>query len=298
MAEQSVSLPEVPLKECWRCKKTLPRLAFKKSYSICRKCQDSLLEAWFERNPPWQEGVKLRQAVYYLRLRLSLIHRYGGKCLCCGENREEFLAIDHIDGDGNVHRRSIIAKEKGNTSASFYRWLIKNEDLTKFRTLCHNCNMARGLYGRCPHNFSGSDQVKEAAKKTMHIVAEMEEQLVKIAEERSARRAEKQSRRAEEKARRAEEKAKRKEEKTKRAEQRLVAKAENKVIVREGRKVCLSCLTEKEASEFWIWSQKRDSLRPKCKICDMKANQEFKRRRAQLRSNAETSPEDAQARAG
>lgn len=54
-----------------------------------------------------------------------------------------FLCIDHIDGGGNKHRAEI----KGD----FYRWLIDNNFPPGFQTLCHNCNMAKGLYGRCPH---------------------------------------------------------------------------------------------------------------------------------------------------
>jgi hypothetical protein len=29
--------------------------------------------------------------------------------------------------------------------------LITNGFPSGFRTLCHNCNMAKGLYGTCPH---------------------------------------------------------------------------------------------------------------------------------------------------
>lgn len=83
--------------------------------------------------------------VYRREHRLAVLARYGNKCTCCGETRQEFLAIDHIDGGGNKHR-----KELGNKS--FYGWLIKNDYPAGFRVLCHNCNMALGCYGYCPHN--------------------------------------------------------------------------------------------------------------------------------------------------
>ena len=44
---------------------------------------------------------------------------YGGyKCTCCGETEPKFLSIDH----------------------------------TGYQILCHNCNMALGSYGYCPHS--------------------------------------------------------------------------------------------------------------------------------------------------
>ncbi len=35
--------------------------------------------------------------------------------------------------------------------AHLYRWLRNQGWPQGFRILCHNCNMARGFYGRCPH---------------------------------------------------------------------------------------------------------------------------------------------------
>lgn len=78
------------------------------------------------------------------KVRLDVLEHYGGKCVCCGEDRTEFLAIDHIKGGGRKHRQSI----PGN---NLYRWLRNNEYPEGFRVLCHNCNMAIGFYGYCPH---------------------------------------------------------------------------------------------------------------------------------------------------
>ena len=39
------------------------------------------------------------------RLRASLFNHYGWSCACCGEDRYEFLSIDHINGGGAKHRR-------------------------------------------------------------------------------------------------------------------------------------------------------------------------------------------------
>jgi hypothetical protein len=75
----------------------------------------------------------------------TLIH-YGGnppKCSCCGETKIEFLVIDHINGGGSKHRKAI-----GN---HIHRWLRLNNYPDGYQVLCHNCNMAKGLYGYCPH---------------------------------------------------------------------------------------------------------------------------------------------------
>ena len=71
---------------------------------------------------------------------------YGSVCACCGEGRYEFLALDHINGGGNKHR-----KETGCYGTRFVTWLIVNKFPPIMRVLCHNCNMALGNYGHCPH---------------------------------------------------------------------------------------------------------------------------------------------------
>lgn len=80
---------------------------------------------------------------------LVLTHYSGGslRCACCQETTIEFLAIDHVDGDGNKHRRSIGTASGG----MFYRWLVAQKFPRGFQVLCHNCNIAKGCYGVCPH---------------------------------------------------------------------------------------------------------------------------------------------------
>lgn len=83
------------------------------------------------------------------RLRKEILKKYGDKCACCGESAYEFLAIDHINGGGNKHRREI--SPKNCTSTSIYQWLKRNNFPDGFQILCHNCNMAKSLYKMCPH---------------------------------------------------------------------------------------------------------------------------------------------------
>lgn len=73
-------------------------------------------------------------------------------CACCGEKHLEFLSIDHINGGGNKHRKEMV--NQGGSGGNIYWWLIKNDFPPGFQVLCHNCNMAKGFYGHCPHQKS------------------------------------------------------------------------------------------------------------------------------------------------
>lgn len=99
---------------------------------------------------PVGSGPLSRQQQYKWNKKMAVLRHYGGdppKCACCNESHVEFLAIDHVDGGGNEHRRRI----GSNGGASFYAWLIRRGLPDGFRVLCHNCNMAWGLLGYCPH---------------------------------------------------------------------------------------------------------------------------------------------------
>jgi len=79
------------------------------------------------------------------RLKEAVIAAYGGKCECCGETTPMFLTIDHTNGGGATHRKSI--------NGNFYRWLRKHGfPRDGFALLCFNCNCGRSLNGGvCPH---------------------------------------------------------------------------------------------------------------------------------------------------
>jgi RNase P subunit RPR2 len=81
---------------------------------------------------------------YRKNLRNDVITHYGGRCVCCGEDREVFLALDHIDGGGRAHRKEV------GTGHNFYLWVKKNGYSSDLQVLCHNCNWAKRM-GVCPH---------------------------------------------------------------------------------------------------------------------------------------------------
>ncbi len=107
----------------------------KTRHNICIDCHKQLLNTQNK-----QRKRKQRRIV---------IEHYGGAspvCWCCDEAHYEFLTIDHIDGGGNTHRKTM-----PHGSGSICRWLIKNNFPPGFRILCYNCNITRGLHGYCPH---------------------------------------------------------------------------------------------------------------------------------------------------
>jgi predicted HNH restriction endonuclease len=80
-------------------------------------------------------------------LRNEMITAYGSRCACCGEAEIMFLDLDHVQNNGNHHRR-----EFGN-QVQILLWLRENgwpkED---FQLLCCNCNQGKARNGGvCPH---------------------------------------------------------------------------------------------------------------------------------------------------
>lgn len=92
------------------------------------------------------------QIKYIIKQKFLVLSKYSTynipKCECCLEDNLEFLTIDHINGNGNKHRK----ENKAGFGTTFYRWLIKNNFPKGFRVLCMNCNMTIGNFGFCPHN--------------------------------------------------------------------------------------------------------------------------------------------------
>lgn len=101
----------------------------------CKKCYDTY--------------VRTKNRISRNRLREELLLHYSGgdyiHCVCCGETRWEFMSLDHINGDGQKERESY---SSANTYWASFR---KRGFPPGYRTLCHNCNLAHGFFGYCPH---------------------------------------------------------------------------------------------------------------------------------------------------
>lgn len=60
-------------------------------------------------------------------------------CVKCGFSNIDALSIDHINGNGNQHRRELGDKR----GVKFYKWLIAEEFPEGYQTLCMNCQFIK-----------------------------------------------------------------------------------------------------------------------------------------------------------
>jgi len=110
-----------------------------------------------------KEKIKIKSKNYYYKNHDKIIRKNKNKrkierimalihyskslipfCNCCSEVELDFLTIDHINNDGNLHR-----KTKKYTSIG--RWAESNNYPKGFQVLCFNCNLSRSFYSTCPH---------------------------------------------------------------------------------------------------------------------------------------------------
>lgn len=135
---------------CVTCKQSLPRSEFYRDNSRpdflttrCRDCMKEKAKHTYKKKPGYYAAASRK---YHRKIREEVIAAYGGRCACCGDDAYEFLAIDHVKGGGLAHRRSM-----GGSFAGLALHVKKRGFPKDFRILCHNCNMARGFHGACPH---------------------------------------------------------------------------------------------------------------------------------------------------
>ena len=71
----------------------------------------------------------------------------GYTCRCCGETEPMFLTIDHVNGGGANHRKSL------SSNSIYFGNLLKDPEVaSKYQVLCSNCNSGRYRNGGiCPH---------------------------------------------------------------------------------------------------------------------------------------------------
>ena len=115
--------------------------------SWCKACMSTYNK---ERRESRREFVRSIEKQSRQDVRYQVLAHYSKgqpRCACCGETTIEFLAIDHIDGGGNAHRRTL----GGRRGSGIYSWLRQHKFPDGYQVLCHNCNLAKGFYGQCPH---------------------------------------------------------------------------------------------------------------------------------------------------
>ncbi len=129
-----------------------------------RDTRNAQMRAWRKANP---ERMKALQDAYYQahceqlreykrqvspppRLASAAsrpLQRRGERLRLLWRDTVGALGADHdVNGGGTQHRNA-----SGSRGSRLYLWLEKNGYPEGFRVLCHNCNMALGFYGYCPH---------------------------------------------------------------------------------------------------------------------------------------------------
>ena len=148
---------------CSNCKKEKPATEFHadrkttRGYSYaCKECRLNLYVRGTENKKVRAEKARKwrkespQHLVARRKRRIDVLNRLGGKCVCCGESRIEFLTIDHVKGLS--HRTS---RDSGDMLINQIR--NSNYSTEEFRVLCYNCNSAIGFFGYCPHQEPEKD---------------------------------------------------------------------------------------------------------------------------------------------
>lgn len=113
--------------------------------SFCKPC-------WADKSMEYKQatpGSFERQAAASKRQRedakRQVFEYYGNVCACCGESCLLFLTVEHIDGGGRKHRKTMGAQ-------TIYVWLVNSGFPGGFEILCYNCNCGKRVNGGvCPH---------------------------------------------------------------------------------------------------------------------------------------------------
>jgi len=94
----------------------------------------------------------------YYRLKWKTLVHYSGTdpphCTCCGITEMSMLTIDHLNNDGNHHRKNV----GGRSGYRLYQYLKKQgfPDNLNLTVRCFNCNISRYYLGECAHKLGPS----------------------------------------------------------------------------------------------------------------------------------------------
>jgi len=149
------------MKKGW--KKTRRYQTVKGEVKRCKQCNQLVSVQQYKKNKYLTSGLAsicrvcatANHLIACRNRKQEFVDAYGGKCSCCGEKHLEFLTLEHINGDGRIHRKELQASGQVTGKAvggKMYSWLKKHHyPKNGFTVLCWNCNCAK-KYGRpCPH---------------------------------------------------------------------------------------------------------------------------------------------------
>lgn len=139
--------------------------------------QEAAQARWYEKNAvsirakrrtyysTHREQERSRDAERNRRVKAEVLGHYSGgtaHCACCGEYLIEFLTLDHINGlspeekipdPARGYRRKLIGR-------AFYEKLKREGYPPGFQVLCWNCNCAKRIGIKCPHQIQREEAVE------------------------------------------------------------------------------------------------------------------------------------------
>lgn len=142
---------------CPGCKKAVPEEDYGRNAArssgfatACKSCVSERTRQKYRQNGGFSESRKQRALENRRRYRRELLAAYGGKCACCDEDWEPYLELDHVNGDGALHRQTVP-----------HVW----SDLRKrgypkdgYQLLCANCHAAKTKNKPCKHAQQGFEE--------------------------------------------------------------------------------------------------------------------------------------------
>jgi hypothetical protein len=103
----------------------------------CRRCGGFLVDGKCQR---CKEADKRK----HQKIRVAVLRFFGNKCACCGISESIFLTLDHVNNDGNEHRRKV---GQNRIYRLAYYDIMKGTQPVGLQLLCWNCNSAKHIYG-------------------------------------------------------------------------------------------------------------------------------------------------------
>jgi len=112
-------------------------------YQNNRAKRRAVADKWLANNKERFKEIQAKSRYKTMReLKGKVYSKLGGKCATCGESRPPVLSVDHINGGGNMHRKSLRRDRR-----KYYKDILSDES-GRFQILCMNCQwMKRHVNG-------------------------------------------------------------------------------------------------------------------------------------------------------
>lgn len=154
---------------CDQCLKLVARLYAKKNiekYATLGKCRCSRdVKLGRKQCNVCYTDKRNRAAEFRNKTKNLVFNHYGNKCINCNEAIAQFLTIDHVNGGGKQHCKSI-------KNIGLYRWIWKNNYPPEFQILCWNCNYLKHYNSLLLKNTKESiSRNKEALNKKLKVIS-------------------------------------------------------------------------------------------------------------------------------